>query len=486
MYKFHHVCIQKGREGIFIGLNGMSFEWKEAQADFTMRHDLVSEKVWNSLRHTSDLKRNLMETYRGKRLDFGSHSIERIIYLDESTWFFNCEQRSDMVMEHGDWVVKLGVLYELANYFNKNKIVNISNNKPFKYDWPYPFKHIFMNQCRDPELAEWNFGHPIMEIVKRRTDLHGLTMNGYTNYLRSDPSNVSKDFICYEDLYLSGRLSATLQGQDNLIEFRRDSAIILGEPNEVLSDPEEALKIIPGSIQQIYCKNRDFRIKILQVAGESVYNVLGKKIVNMREIIETIQRFSTVPIEVLEINRHMSMPEIIDYFNSFDILIAPPGSHMIHGIFTAFPFTKAIIEISPFMRNPYFHRVYSKHYLFAEYVVSTGHLTKGPKNLCYFNKFDSFQHANCSTSKHSYFKRWAQERVLCPHIFQSALSMCDIQVNVTLLEKHMSMLVYKSLCKPGMPLAENMANFEKSVHLIRTKPNLIQQHSEFHGHVVYL
>ena len=114
------MCIQKGREGIFLGLSGMNFDWKEAQSDLTMKLNIISEREWNSLRHTSDLKRNLMETYRGKRLDLDTHSIERIIYLDGGTWFFNCEQHSTMVMEHGDWVVKHGVLYELANYFNKN------------------------------------------------------------------------------------------------------------------------------------------------------------------------------------------------------------------------------------------------------------------------------------------------------------------------------------------------------------------------------
>ena len=472
MYKFHHACIQKGREGIFVGLDGVYSDWKVTQTDLNMKHYMVSEKEWNSLRHISDLKRNLMETYRAKRLDLGTHSIDRVIYLDESTWYFNCEQHSTMVMEHGDWVVKYGVLYELANYFSKNNNINFGSDtgKPFRYDWPSPFKHVFMNQCKNPDHAEWNFGHPIMEIVKRRTDLHGLTRNGYTNYLRSDPSETSKDIICYEDLYLSGRLSATLQGQENLIDFRRDSAVLLGEPNEVLSDPEETLKITPGSIQQMYCRNRDFRIKILQVAGNSAHNITDKKFVNMKEIVDTIQRFSTVPIEVLEINRQMSIPEIIDYFNSFDILITPAGSHMIHGLFTAFPFTKAIIEISPFMRNPYFHRVYSKHLLFADYVLSTGHLTKGPNNVCYFNSPESFHRANCSISKHSYFKRWAQERIVCPHVFQSALSMCDIQVNVTVLEKHMGMLVYNSLCRPGMSLAENMANFEKTVHA-RSKYN---------------
>ena len=126
----------------------MYSDWKVTQTDLNMKHYMVSEKEWNSLRHISDLKRNLMETYRAKRLDLGTHSIDRVIYLDESTWYFNCEQHSTMVMEHGDWVVKYGVLYELANYFSKNNNINFGSDtgKPFRYDWPSPFKHVFMNQ----------------------------------------------------------------------------------------------------------------------------------------------------------------------------------------------------------------------------------------------------------------------------------------------------------------------------------------------------
>ena len=167
--------------------------------------------------------RNLMETYRGKRLNLNVHAADPIMYLNGDTWFFNCDHHSTMFMEQSDWIVKYGVLYELANYFNVNNGINGNGTKQFRHDWHLPFEYIFMNQCKDPEHAEWNFGQPIIEIVKRKTDLYGLTQNGYTHYLRSDPSETSRDIVCFEDLYLSGRLSATLQGQDNLIEFRINS-----------------------------------------------------------------------------------------------------------------------------------------------------------------------------------------------------------------------------------------------------------------------
>ena len=147
----------------------------------------------------------------------------------------------------------------------------------------------------------------------------------------------------------------------------------------------------------------------------------------MDDVVSVLQRFSTIPVEILVISRKMPLPEIIDYFNAFDILVTPPGGHLIHGIFTAFPFTKAIIEISPFLKDPFFHRVYSRHYLFAEYVVSTGHLTQGIEQTCPIKKHNFFQRANCSANYHSYFKRFRQERVLCPVQYNSALD-CDIEV----------------------------------------------------------
>lgn len=40
---------------------------------------------------------------------------------------------------------------------------------------------------------------------------------------------------CYEDLYLSQRSGIWMQKSYNLIEFRKDSAKVVGEPSEALS-----------------------------------------------------------------------------------------------------------------------------------------------------------------------------------------------------------------------------------------------------------
>lgn len=189
----------------------------------------------------------------------------------------------------------------------------------------------------------------------------------------------------------------------------------------------------------------------------------------MNDVVSVLQRFSTVPIEVLEISRNMSLPEIIDYFNSFDILVTPVGSHLIHGMFTAFPFTKGVIEISPFLKDPYYHRIFSKHFQFADYVVSTGHYSHGIDNNCPFQK-QSFFDYNCNRSFHSYFNRFRQERYICPSFYNSALD-CDITVNLTILAKHTGMLIYQSLCKPGMPLFDNMTSIALNSELARARYN---------------
>jgi hypothetical protein len=217
-----------------VGLKDAPTGWKEKEAEKSSKHYLVSEQEWNNLKHVNDFKKNLMETYVARRLDLKARSYSKIIYLEDSTFFFNCEQHSRDLIAHGDWVVKHGVLYELANFFGKNK-----GKKTFKYRWPVPFRAVFMNRCGDPAKADWNFGSPIMEIVKRRTDAQEVTKVGYTKYLRTLPADDSTELVCFEHLYLSGRLSATLQGQDTLIEFRKDTATLLGEPIEVLNDPEE-------------------------------------------------------------------------------------------------------------------------------------------------------------------------------------------------------------------------------------------------------
>jgi len=183
VYSMHHVCIQKGDEGLYVGMVNQMNDWKDLQDDKTLKHYMISEAEWNKLNHVSDLKKNLMETYTAKRVDLSTQAIKKVIYLEKGTFFFNCEQNSRDIMAHGDWVVKYGVLYELANFFNENK-----GKSTFKYPWPSPFKNVFMNRCGDPEKADWNFGNPIMEIVKRRTDDYGLTKSGLTSYLRTVPA----------------------------------------------------------------------------------------------------------------------------------------------------------------------------------------------------------------------------------------------------------------------------------------------------------
>ena len=206
---------------------------------------------------------------------------------------------------------------------------------------------------------------------------------------------------------------------------------------------------------------------MLQVEGEQD----NRKFVNLEDVVTVLQKFSTVPVEVLVISKKMGLTDIIDYFNSFDILVTPTGSHLIHGLFTAFPFTKGVIEISPFLKDPYYHRIFSKHFMFADYVVSTGHYTRGiDSNLCPFQKQNHFDSSNCNRSFHSYFNRFRQERYICPPAYNSAMD-CDIVVNLTTLSKHAGMLIYQSLCKPGLPLIDNMTSIAHNSELARARYN---------------
>jgi hypothetical protein len=53
--------------------------------------------------------------------------------------------------------------------------------------------------------------------------------------------NKSKPFYkltCFEDMYLSQRTGIWMQKSPNLLEFRKDSAKIIGEPAEALKVPE--------------------------------------------------------------------------------------------------------------------------------------------------------------------------------------------------------------------------------------------------------
>ncbi len=96
---------------------------------------------------------------------------------------------------------------------------------------------------------------------------------------------------------------------------------------------------------------------------------------------------------------------------------------------------------------------------FAEYIVSTGHLTphaSKPKagdeqfanssTFCAFLKFEDFMARDCKIERKINSPKVTQDWITCAAGFHSRG--CDVYVNTTILKTHMDLLIKESLCRP--------------------------------------
>lgn len=112
IYHFHHVCIQRGSEGVYTGLTNFVNDWKAANEGNNSAL-YVSENEWNSakMRNPSinDFWHSQVGLYEAKRMD--AASVGKISVLEGGTLFFNCETPLSFERyKQFDWMSKLGFL----------------------------------------------------------------------------------------------------------------------------------------------------------------------------------------------------------------------------------------------------------------------------------------------------------------------------------------------------------------------------------------
>ena len=168
-YHFHHVCVQRGSEGVYTGLTNFINDWKEANKGNNSAL-YVSESDWNSAKmrnpNINDFWHSQVGLYEAKRMD--PATVGKISVLEGGTLFFNCETPLSFERyKQFDWMSKLGVFYELAVYFIKNV-----GKQTWKFPWVYPFHHILMNRCADPMGYEWQLGASFFDLVSENLNLN--------------------------------------------------------------------------------------------------------------------------------------------------------------------------------------------------------------------------------------------------------------------------------------------------------------------------
>jgi len=203
----------------------------------------------------------------------------------------------------------------------------------------------------------------------------------------------------------------------------------------------------------------------LQVFGAPV-------ITNISAVIEVVQPFTSVPVQVSILGSNTTLRDIVREVNSFDILLTTSGAHIAAAVFSLRPYTKGIMELVPFSFDSFYYRSFHLHGLnFGEYLVSTGHLTTGVGSSCaFFNTPTAFKERNCTRIHHSFPKRFRQERIVCPEEYMNSLA-CDVQVQQDLLRKHFGLLLWQSLCKWENPSISNVTSRWKKFQMKKVPLN---------------
>ena len=142
-------------------------------------------------------------------------------------------------------------------------------------------------------------------------------------------------------------------GRANLVHFRKDTFNLVKEPKAVVSNPENITLEHGFDVSDVFTHKNKYcnaqnklvrdglnitnaRIKIFQRTG----TIMLRKFVNLDEVVQLAQEYTTRPIEVLTTNATTSVQEQIEMFNDYDVLITAHGSHLANGLFTMHPETK--------------------------------------------------------------------------------------------------------------------------------------------------
>lgn len=427
-YHFHHVCVIKGGKGLFTGMEGIDNSWIKPSTPLSDRVDLVSEADWNAKTSIGDLKQDLMENYKVSRLDVQNQQISKLTVLSGSVFYFTCETPPlTYHLRSTDFISRLGILYEIGIYFLKN-----IGSETFKFPWPRPFQHVLMNRCPDPQGSPWNVAGTFLEIVKRKMDESNVTQDGFTNFFREGINEKSEEFICIEDMYLSGRMNVLMNRQENHISFRRETQKVIGEPASIASTPESkfGMYVKSNGVYQDYCDTQSPRIVVFNFKDPYI----AVSFTNVEEVRMALQPLSKVPVNVVVFNKQSPLADLIKAYDEADIIVTPSGPHLAQGLFIPLPYKKAIVEVTPFMLNAYYYHQYRRTLGFAEYVLSTGHATGYfgvNKDACVIKRLKDFAGLQCNMS-HQSFRKFTQDRFVCPKsgtIFRVCCNTSDRSAN---------------------------------------------------------
>ena len=433
LYHMHHVCISGGKDGVYVGTTEEINDWPSKIAGG------VSMSVWNK------------EGGRGSldvvKLNYSSIGVvTKHTLVKGPSLLIACHRQLPDLLYPAMWASKLGTIFELAKLYKNasDPGFNASFNEPV----PGSFDNMIMHQCADPAVTNWEWGKAVLAITLAQAIESKMFRSGDS----SSPTVISgyfynervEELVCFEDIYLSLRSNIWIQGPDDITSFRKRAADLTGEPAEALKSPEKFPEIMAPTSTQPYCTKDETKtnakIKIYQRSA-------GRKFTNLDEVKALVQKYSSVPVEVVTASPNTTVADLIRLFNNFDILVSPEGGHLTSGIFTMNPGSKAVVEVSSAVYELLYYKNYQLRLGFLTYILSDGHFTPDPN--CPWHSVTDFERDCVLDSKaivgkipQSYYKCKIKNRKDL-NIFR----MCDTTINIEKLTKAMDQL-YAVTCPP--------------------------------------
>ena len=415
--------------------------------------DMISEAEWKKITKNSETLK-LIKVENGTLAEFTAAKFYR-----SSTFFANCYRQPANSSNPAHLMMKLGFMYELANYYESN---DKNPDNMFKYRVPIPFDNAFLHQCADPFRTGWAWGQMMWKTISRRASVTELIAK-HTVISTIGYKAERQELFCFDDMYMSVRMGFWMQGESNLALFRKEVAQKVGEPREIL----EASYIEPTSnrlspvFRQPFCpqegnvtKDNKSSAKIKVFQRSATRNL--RKFLNLAAVVSMIQEFTTVPVEIITANETTTLAEQIKSFNSFDVLITSHGSHLTNGMFLTNPHAKAIIEVVASKFDAVFFSNYNYAIGLADYIFSTGHATPsmqtgGSMQACPFPTFESFREKNCTFDDHIYPNTIEQTWVVCAARHQTRF--CDLMVSIDTLRRDLDQVLNIGLCPENVSLS---------------------------------
>ena len=309
------MCIRGGKDGIVTGIQDLNIDLQSNSPD------QLSKQQWNEL-----IGSKFNSPMAAIHIDRSLNSTKQPNFYPNSTLFMNCNRQHSMAFNPSQLLLHTGFVYELSNCVKRN----LGRQQIFEHKIELPFKQVFMHQCPNPVKSKWDWGRNVIEVLHDKLISSSLIKRNHTSEYRRGSEHPESEIMCFEDLYVSTRSNHWIEGTANTVSFRRDIALKTGEPAAAKTISERSVDF--NTMYQSYCtpgqqKPTSARIKIYQ-RSENAYL---RSIVNLKEVQEFIQLFTTQPVEIITTTEKMPLTEQIKKFNDFDILITSHGSHMANG-----------------------------------------------------------------------------------------------------------------------------------------------------------